>query len=212
MLAPWKKSYDKSRQHIKKQRQHFSNKAPYSQSYGFTSSHVWVWELDHKESWAPKNWCFCDVEEWMLLCCWRKLFKSPLDFKEIKPVNLKGNQSWMFIERTDAQAEAPILWPLDAKNWLIGKDPEERLKVGGEGDNRERDGWMASPTQWTWVWASSESWWRKDREAYHAIVHGVAKSWTQLNDWTENYISWFNKCYWVMYFILSFLFPLSIML
>ena len=160
-----------------------------------------MWELDHKESWAPKNWCFCDVEELMLLCCWRRLFKSPLDCK-IKSVNLKGNQSWMFIERTDAEAEAPILWPLDAKNWLIGKDPEERLKVGGEGNNREWDGWMASLTQWTWVWASSESWWRTGKPATLQM---------QLKDWTENYIGWVNKCYWVMCFILPFLFPLSIM-
>jgi len=105
------------RQHIKKQTHYFSNKGPSSQSYGCSSSHVWMWELDHKESWAPKNWCF-----WTAVL--EKTLESPLDCKEIKPVNLKGNQSWIFIRRTDAEAEAPILCPPDAKNWLIGKDPD----------------------------------------------------------------------------------------
>ena len=111
------KSYDQPRQHIKKQRHYFANKGPSSQSYGFPSSHVWMWELDHKESWAPKDWCFWSV---ML----EKTLESPLDCKEIKPVNPKGNQPWTFIGRTDAEAEAPILCPPDAKNWLIGKDPD----------------------------------------------------------------------------------------
>ena len=86
------------------------------QSYGFSSSHVWMWELDHKESWVPKNWCF-----WTVML---KTLESPLDCKEIKPVNPKGNQSWIFIGRIDAEAETPILCPPDAKNWLIGKDPD----------------------------------------------------------------------------------------
>ena len=114
MLAPWKKSYDKTRQHIKKQRHYFANKSPSSQSYGFSSSHIWTWELDHKESWVPKNWCF-----WTVVL---KTLESPLDCKEIKLVNPKGNQSWTFIGRTDA--ETPILWPPDEKSWLIGKDPD----------------------------------------------------------------------------------------
>ena len=94
------------------------------------------------------------------LWCWRKLL-SPLDCKEIKPVNTKGNQSWIFTGRIDAETETPILWPPDAKNWLLGKRPWcwERLKAGGEGDDRGWDGWMASPTWWTRVWASSRSWW-----------------------------------------------------
>ena len=112
MLAPWKKSYDQPRQHIKKQRHYFANKGPPSQSYGFSSSHVWMWELDYKESWAPKNWCF-----WTVVL--EKTLESPLVCKEIKPFNPKGNQSWMFIGRTDAEAETPILWPPDVKNWLI---------------------------------------------------------------------------------------------
>ena len=117
MLAPWKKSYDQPRQHIKKQRHCFANKGPSSQSYGFSSSHVWMWELEHKENWAPNNWCF-----WTVVL--EKTFESPLDSKEIQPVNLEGNQPWIFIGRTDAEVEAPILWPPDARNWLIGKDPD----------------------------------------------------------------------------------------
>ena len=107
---------DKPRQHIKKQRHYFANKGPSSQSFGFSSSHVWMWELDHKGSWEPKNWCFSIVLE--------KTLESPLDSKEIKPINPKWNQSSIFIGRTDAEAETPILWPPDVKNWLTGKDPD----------------------------------------------------------------------------------------
>ena len=155
MLTPWKKSYDQPRQHIKKQRHYFANKGLSSQGYGFSSSHVWMWELDYKESWAPKYWCF-----WTVVL--EKTLESPLDSKEIQPIHPKGNQSWIFIGRTDAESETPILWPPDAKSWLIGKDPDagEKLKVGEEGDNRGWDGWMASLTLWTWVWVSSGSWWR----------------------------------------------------
>ena len=117
MLAPWKKSYDQARQHIKKQRYYFANKGLSHQSFGFYSSHVWMWELDYKESWALKNWCF-----WIVVL--EETLESPLDHKEIQPVRPKRNQSWIFIGRTDAEAETPILWPPDAKNWLIGKDPD----------------------------------------------------------------------------------------
>ena len=117
MLTPWKKSYDKPRQHIKKQRHYFANKGSYSQGYGFSSSPVWMWGLDYKESWALRNWCF-----WTVVL--EKTLESPLDCKEIKPVNPKGNQSWIFTRRTDAEAEAPILWPPHAKNWFIKKDPD----------------------------------------------------------------------------------------
>ena len=98
---------------------YFANKSPYSQSCGFPSSHVWMWELDHKGGWAPKNWCFCTVVLW-------KTLESPLDCKDIQSVHPKGAQSWIFIERSDAEAEAPIFWPPDVKNWLIGKDPDGR--------------------------------------------------------------------------------------
>ena len=113
-----------------------------------------MWELDYKKSWAPKNWCF-----WTVML--EKTLESPLDCKEIQPVHPKGNQSWIFIGGTDAGAETPILWPPDVKNWLIRKDPDgwERLRAGGEGDDRGWDGWMASLTQWTWVWVNSGSWW-----------------------------------------------------
>ena len=146
----WKISHGKPRQHIKKQRHYFANKGPNSQSYDFSSSHVWMWELDHKEGWALKNWHF-----WTVVL--EKTLKSPLDCKEIQPVYPKGNQSWIFIGRTDAEGEAPILEPPEAKSWLTGKKPWcwERLKAGEEGDDRGRDWWMASLTQWTWVWASS---------------------------------------------------------
>jgi len=159
MLPPWKKSYDKPRQHIKKQRQYLADKGPSSQSYGFSSGHVWMWELDHKESWAPKNWCF-----WTVVL--EKTLESPLDCKEIKPVNSKGNQSWIFIGRTDADTEAPIIWPPDGKSCLTGKDPDagKKLKTG-EGDDRGWNDWMASLTQWAWVWASS-----RDGEAQGSLV------------------------------------------
>ena len=117
MLAPWKKSFDQTRQYIKKQRYSFANKSPSTQSYGFSSSHVWMWELDYKEGWGPNNWCF-----WTAVL--EKTLESPLDCKEIQPVHPKGDQSWIFIGRIDAEAETPILWPPDAKNWLIGKDPD----------------------------------------------------------------------------------------
>ena len=125
--------YDKPRQHIKKQRHHFANKGPYSQSYGFSISHVWMWELDHKEGWALKKLYF-----WIVVL--KKTLKSFLDSKEIKPVNPKGNQSWIFIWRTDAEAKAPIFWPPDAKSWLIEKDCWKRLKAKGEGGSQEWDG------------------------------------------------------------------------
>ena len=96
---------------------YFANKGPYSQNYDFSSSHVWMWELDCEESWVLKNWCF-----WTMVL--EKTLESPLDCKEIQPVNPKGNQSWIFIEKTDVEAETPILWPPDAKNWLIGKDSD----------------------------------------------------------------------------------------
>ena len=112
-----KKSYDKPRERIKKQRHHFANKGPYNQSYGFYSNHGQMWELDHREGWVLNNWCFQTV-------VLEKTLDSPLDCKKIQPVNPKGNQPWIFTGRTDAKAEIPILWPPDVKNWLIEKDPD----------------------------------------------------------------------------------------
>ena len=155
MFAPWKKSYDQPRQHIKMQRHYFANKGLSSQGYGFSSSHVEMWDLDHKESWAPKNWCF----QTMVL---EKTLESPLDCKDIQPVEPKGNQSWMFIGRTEVEAEAPFLWLSDAKSWLIGKDPDAgkdwRQKEKGTTED-EMVGWH----HWLdgiWVWAKSRRWWR----------------------------------------------------
>ena len=145
MLAPCKKSNDQPRLHIKKQRHYSTDKGTYSQSYGFSSGHVWMWELDHKESWAPKNWCF-----WTVVL--ENTLESALDCKEIQPVHLKENQSWIFIGRTDAEADTPILvtWCKELthwkRHWCWG-----RLKAGGEGDNTGWNGWMASPIQRTWV-------------------------------------------------------------
>ena len=135
MLTPWKKSYDQPRQHIKKQRHYFANKDLSSQSCCFSSSHVWRWELNYKESWVPKNWCL-----WTVVL--EKTLESPLDCKEIQLVHPKGDQSWVFTGRTDVEAETPILWPPDVKNWLIWKDTGKdcrREKKGSTED--EMVGW-----------------------------------------------------------------------
>ena len=122
------------------------NQSPLFYFFSFPKEHLElsIWKLEYKQSWALKKWCF-----WTVVL--EKTLESPWDCKEIKTVHPKGNQSWIFIGRTDAEAEAPILWPTDAKNWLIWKDPEagKRLKVGEEGDGRGWDSWMASLTQWT---------------------------------------------------------------
>ena len=155
VLAPWKKSYDQPRQHIKKQRHYFANKGLYSQSFGFSGSHVWMWELDYKESWVLKNWCSRTV-------VLKKILESPLNCKETQPVHPKGNQSWIFIGRTD------FSWSWNSNTLATWYEEQthlkrpwwwERLKAGGEGYNGGWGGWMASSTQWTWVWISSRSWW-----------------------------------------------------
>ena len=135
--TPWKKSYDQPRQCIKKQRHYFANKGPSNRGYDFSSSHVWMWELNYKESWGPKNWCF-----WTVVL--EKTLESPLDCKEIQPVHSKGDQSWAFIGRTDAEAETPILWPPHAKSWLTGKDPDAERDWGQEEKGTTEDemaGW-----------------------------------------------------------------------
>ena len=136
MLGPWKKSWDEPRQCIQKQRRHFADKGPYSQNYGFSCSHVWMWELDHKEDWALKNWCFQTV-------VLEKTLESPLDYKEIKSVHPKGNQPWIFTGRTNVEAEVPILGPPDVKSWLIGKDSEAGKDSGQEEKRRQDEmaGW-----------------------------------------------------------------------
>ena len=163
---------------IFKSRHHFTNNGRSSQRYGFSSSHVWMWELDYKENWAPKKWCF-----WTVVL--EKTLESPLDCKEIQPVHPKGNHSWIFIRRTGAEAEDPntlATWCEELTHlkrcWYW-----ERLKAGGEGDNRGWDGWMASPTQWTWVWVDSGSWWWTGRPGM--LQSMGLQSRTQLSHWTE---------------------------
>ena len=164
-----------NRQHIRKQRQHFANKVLYNQSYGFSTSHMQMWELDHKADWAPKNWCF-----WTVML--EKTLESSLNSKEIKPNNLKGNQPC----RTVAEAEAPILWSHDGKSWLTGKDPD----AGKDWRQEEKKGMkykmaaIALLTQWTWIWANSgkEQTHIETRKIWHTSVHRVTKIWTWLSD------------------------------
>ena len=154
---------------------HLASKGPSSQSCGFSSSHVQMWELDYQEGWA---WCLQTV-------VLEKTLERPLNCMEVKSVHPKGNQTWIFNGRTGAEAEALILWLPDEKSWLIGKRPWcwENVRAGEEEGDRGWDGWMASLTQWTGVWANSRRWWRT-REAWRAAVHGVAKS---LRTWLSNW-------------------------
>ena len=169
MFALWKNSYVKLKQCFKKQRHHFANKGPYSQSYGFSSSHVWMWELNHKEGWTLKNWCFLTVE-------------GPLDCKEIKLVNPTGNQPWLFTGISDA--EAPILWPPDMKSRLFGKDPDAGKVWRQEEKEMTEDEMVGWAHRFNGHELGQILEMVRDREVWHAAVHGVAKSRTRLGDWT----------------------------
>ena len=179
MLAPWKKSYDPSRQHIEKQRHYFLNKGPSSQGYGSSSSHVWMWELDYKESWAPKNWRF-----WTVVL--EKTLESPL---QGDPTSPSWRRSVLGVHWKDWcwswNSYTLATWCEELTHW---KRPSclERLKVRVEGDYRGWDGWMASLTQWTWVWVNSGSWWWTGRPGLlqSMELQRVGHDWAIELNWT----------------------------
>ena len=165
---------------MQKQRHYFANKGPSSQSYGFSSGIVWMWELDYEEGWAPKNWCL-----WTVVL--EKTLDSPLDCKEIQPVRSKEDQAWVFIGKTDAKTETPILWSPQAKSWLIGKDPHAGRDRGEEEKGQQRMRWLDGITDLMDI-ILSELWELVvDREAWSVVIHGVAEpDMSELLNWTEH--------------------------
>ena len=181
MLTPWEKNYDQPRQHIKKERRYFVNKGPYSQGYGFSSSHVWMWVLDYKESWALKNWYFWTVVlEKTLESPWTARRSNQYILKEII-LNIHW-KDWCWNWNSNMLAT----WCEELTHW---KRPWcwERLRAGGEVDDRGWDGWMASPTQWTWVWVNSGSWWWAGRPSVLWFMGSqrIGHNWATELNWTE---------------------------
>ena len=169
--------------------------ASFNQFWGYfdglfisTSSHVWMWELDYKESWVPKNGCF-----WTVVL--EETLESPLDCKKIQPVHPKGDQSWVFIGSTDAEADTPILWPPHVKSWVIWKDPDAGKDWGWEEKGTTGwDNWMASPTRWTWVWVNSGSWWWTGRPGVLRFMGSqrVGHDWATELNWTDSFLHHLN--------------------
>ena len=198
MLAPWKKSYDQPRQHIQKQRHYFAHKGLSSQSYGFSSGHVWMWELDCEESWAPKNWCF-----WTVVL--EKTLESPLYCRKIQQVHSEGDQPWDFFGRNDAKAETPVLWSPHVKNWLIGKNSDAGRDWGQEENGTTEDEmagchhWLdGGESEWTLEvgdgqggLACCDSWGRKESD----MTEGL--NWTELKKeleaWSQYVVPYFES-------------------
>ena len=203
-FLPWKKSYDKPRQCIKKQKHQFVNKGPSSQSYDFSISHVWMWELDCEESWVPNNWWF-----WSVVL--EKSLKSPLDCKEIQPVHPKGDQSWVFIGKIDA--EAPILWPPHAKSWLIGKDPDAGRDWGQEEKGMTEDEMAGGHHRLdgTWVWVNFKSWWWTGRPGvlHFMGLQRIGHNWVTELNWRCHKLSNSVTSVFITFMVFCFKKPLS---